>query len=466
MSIKITYGAFVLFLALLSYNKKTTNETYAIVKGTIKHQQENQILIIKESSVIDSIAIAEDGSFLHTMDVKYPQRYTFVNGKAQWNAYLENGKELTIQIDLDDVKHSLTYTGTTATVNNYLLEKADTFRSMYSEAAIKDLYLLEEESFKAEQLRQMEIFERFLSSYKNLPEAFVKKEKRDIFYQYLENLERYESFHGYFAELKDFKVSENFFADVDTLSHYNNEEDYFYSAAYRTLVERYCAAKAQQIADSLQITDKNISYLKAVSTLSNPVIKNEIAYNEIKRNITFVRDPETYYTLYKELSLDEAQEKEITKTYKELMKLAKGNPSPRFSDYENYAGGTTSLTDLKGKYVYIDVWATWCMPCRQEIPYLQQLEKEYEHKNIMFVSISIDVEKARDAWKKMIAENNMGGIQLLAPKAGKSDFIEQYMIRGIPRFILIDPQGNIVSANAPRPSEKEAVQNLFNSLAL
>ncbi|WKK66141.1 TlpA disulfide reductase family protein [Lutimonas zeaxanthinifaciens] len=149
--------------------------------------------------------------------------------------------------------------------------------------------------------------------------------------------------------------------------------------------------------------------------------------------------------------------------------LPKGAASPVFTDYENFSGGTTSLTDLKGKYVYVDVWATWCGPCKAEIPSLKKVEKMYHDKNIAFVSLSIDDdrshggswEQANKDWRKMVEEKELGGIQLFAPEGWKSDFVEAYKIRGIPRFILIDPEGNIVTPSAPRPSS-DALIELFN----
>ncbi|CAD0001778.1 TlpA family protein disulfide reductase [Flavobacterium chungangense] len=129
----------------------------------------------------------------------------------------------------------------------------------------------------------------------------------------------------------------------------------------------------------------------------------------------------------------------------------KGKPSPDF-DYENYKGGKTKLSDLKGKYVYIDLWATWCGPCRAEIPFLQKIEEKYHGKNIEFVSISIDTAKDHDKWKKFVTDKNLGGVQLFADKDWGSDFVTSYGVNGIPRFILIDPNGNIINPDADRPS--------------
>lgn len=156
-------------------------------------------------------------------------------------------------------------------------------------------------------------------------------------------------------------------------------------------------------------------------------------------------------------------EKNYEMKYAMLTKYARGKPSPKFNNYENYTGGTTSLDDLKGKYVYIDVWATWCGPCKQQIPYLKQIEEQYEKKNIAFVSISTDRQNKYDAWRKMIEDKAMGGIQLFAGE--DYSFQQAYQINSIPRFLLIDPDGNIVSADAPRPSDPK-LKELFDSLEI
>lgn len=133
------------------------------------------------------------------------------------------------------------------------------------------------------------------------------------------------------------------------------------------------------------------------------------------------------------------------------VKALNGNPSPTFA-YENHKGGITKLEDFRGKYVYIDVWATWCGPCRAEIPFLKKIEEKYHAKNIVFVSISIDKVKDKDKWRKMIDEKQMGGVQLFADNDWNSKFVTDFSINGIPRFILIGPDGNVINANADRPS--------------
>ena len=143
-------------------------------------------------------------------------------------------------------------------------------------------------------------------------------------------------------------------------------------------------------------------------------------------------------------------------------KKMNNSKAPNF-DFENHAGGKTTLESLKGKYVYIDLWATWCGPCRAEIPFLKELEKSLHDKNIAFVSISTDSEKDHEKWKTFVKEKELSGIQLYADRANM-DFIKAFNVNTIPRFILIDPTGNVVDADAARPSDPKLKEQLAGLL--
>lgn len=213
--------------------------------------------------------------------------------------------------------------------------------------------------------------------------------------------------------------------------------------------------------------------------------KKSVAEINIKRKAFLEKnkdiDPEFY--LNEKEDIDSFEEKMLgyfEKNMERVKARAKefavyiDKPSPVFENYENQKGGTTSLEDLKGNYVYIDIWATWCGPCLAELPALKQAEKEYESKKVTFVSISVDdgrgyknrsFEAAKKGWSKMIEEKEMGGVQLLSDKNWKSDFITAFKVNSIPRFILIDPNGVVVNADAPRPSSPK-FKELFDSLTL
>ena len=121
--------------------------------------------------------------------------------------------------------------------------------------------------------------------------------------------------------------------------------------------------------------------------------------------------------------------------------------------YPDKDGGDVSLSDFVGSVVYIDVWATWCGPCRAEMPFLHELESEYSDKNVTFIGVSLDEEKNRQAWLDMMVDKDMKGVQLFAD--GWSQITKDYAINGIPRFMLFDTEGNVASLDASRPSSDD-----------
>lgn len=142
--------------------------------------------------------------------------------------------------------------------------------------------------------------------------------------------------------------------------------------------------------------------------------------------------------------------------------LKSGKTAPDFAGYTR-DGEKIDISSLRGKNVYVDVWATWCGPCIREIPALKEVEKSHHDDNIAFVSISIDEQKDADKWKKFVEDKSLSGTQIMADKDWSSDVVKEYNIKGIPRFILIDDKGNIVKADAPRPSDPKLL-DLFKQL--
>lgn len=156
-------------------------------------------------------------------------------------------------------------------------------------------------------------------------------------------------------------------------------------------------------------------------------------------------------------SLKDAVQLELEKLNAEidrhnLVKTFKGKPAPGFS-YKDVNDKMVNLSDFRGKYVLIDVWATWCAPCREEMPGLKKIEGDLKGKNIAFIGISIDKPKYEQKWKKFIVDNSLGGTQIIAENAWESTFLKDYGIRSVPTFIIIGPDGNVIDPRAKMPSE-------------
>jgi thiol-disulfide isomerase/thioredoxin len=448
----------IAFTTILSCKPKPEETVdYAIISGKIENTDSKKVIIYDQYTMgkVADITIAEDGTFRDTLKIS-TDFYALRQDKDFTNLYITKGSVLKIEYDSEKKDSTLQLSGSNSTINKYLSEKNKVIAATTGDQ--KEMYLKDEASFKAHLLNIKKAEEDLLIKTNDISEEFKNKELRNINYSYLSTLQNYAPYHGYYTKDKSFKASENFLDELKNID-LENENDYLFSPGYRGLVDNALATNATALAKKDSIAD-DIAYLKLTAKIKNDKIKNKLLYDAAKYGITYTDNLEEFYTLFTNNSTNQENNKEITTAYNKLKALAKGSPSPKFIDYENNAGGTTSLDDLKGKYLYLDIWATWCGPCIAEIPSLKKLEKEYHGKNIEFISISIDKMKDHEKWKKMIVDKDLKGIQLFADNNWESKFVEEYLIKGIPRFILIDPNGNIVNANAPRPSDQKLVETL------
>nr|WP_121272126.1 TlpA disulfide reductase family protein [Pedobacter schmidteae] len=142
--------------------------------------------------------------------------------------------------------------------------------------------------------------------------------------------------------------------------------------------------------------------------------------------------------------------------------LSAGSTAPDFEMLDKN-GNTVRLSDLRGKFVYVDVWATWCGPCVEEIPYMKTAYEQYKaDSRIVFVSVSID--DNTNKWKEKLTKDKPEWPQYIVNGAMQSKLCKEYLISGIPRFMLFDREGKIVNVNEKRPSDKDFVTYLQQQL--
>lgn len=131
---------------------------------------------------------------------------------------------------------------------------------------------------------------------------------------------------------------------------------------------------------------------------------------------------------------------------------------PNVFSFTNLNGEPVTFDDFKGKVIYLDVWASWCGPCRAEFPFSKQLHDRLSKKQkeqVVFLYLSID--DTEDAWKKALTTLQLPGEQGWSQGGWRSRTVQYFGIQGIPRYVLINKNGQVVDADAKRPSAAEAI---------
>ena len=143
------------------------------------------------------------------------------------------------------------------------------------------------------------------------------------------------------------------------------------------------------------------------------------------------------------------------KKYDQVMATAPGKPVKDIT-LQAPDGTEVQLSSLFGKLLYIDVWATWCVPCCAEIPYIEKLAEQFKgNEKVAFVSFSID--KTAEPWLQKLTADRPAWAQYRLTPEREEQFSADWDIQSIPRFLMIAPDGTICDAKAPRPSNPRIV---------
>ena len=296
----------------------------------------------------------------------------------------------------------------------------------------------------------------FLKQYPGLDSDLVFLESNYIKYEKLMKIADYQAFRRFLTGDKDFKVSENFpdpYKDVDL-----SNADLLQVSNYLHYAESYLKDQAYKLKkENYPLSDFYLVYVRLINDkVKNDKIKEELFYKVGRWELNYTSQLDSVYNFIIPYLKKEKHKKEVEDIYKKLKKTANGEMAPDFK-LVSITGDTVSLSQLKGNLVYIDIWSTWCLPCIKEIPNLKKLQKQFEGKEIKFVSICKNDSKER--WEKMVKEKELGGIQLFAPDEN-IPFFTDFIVQGVPRFIFIGKDGRIIERYAKRPSNPKLAEEI------
>ena len=442
----MTKTAFLPLLVLAMACNMAPKADYVLFSGKITNPTGENVIISRDGFE-QSMAINENGEWSDTLRLEAGY-YRFSDGNEYASIYLAPGYDLSMEINTEEFDESISYAGEGSAVNNYVAAK---YLLNESSLQMDEFFKVNEEEAQKELDRLSSELNGLLDGTPNLPEDFVQMEKRNILYMVEGNKPYFAYYHKRHED--GYEASEDFLSSLDKID-YDNEADYTNLDSYRFLVQEYHGNQMEE----LETLGDKVGY---VQSIQNPKVKKGQA-----KTLTYQMEPgdpdnQLVVELIDEVEENEGYKDRIRQKAEAMAKIGPGEVSPSFS-YPDTEGQLVSLEDLKGQYVYIDVWATWCGPCKREIPHLKALEEEYSDKNIAFVGVSIDEEEDKEKWMNFVVDNELVGIQIFADSDWESKWVRDYAIYSIPRFILLDTEGNIIDAMAPRPSEKDELVGLFD----
>ena len=146
---------------------------------------------------------------------------------------------------------------------------------------------------------------------------------------------------------------------------------------------------------------------------------------------------------------------------------SKKSIDPNTFSFTNQTGEPATFDDFKGKVVYLDVWASWCGPCRAEFPFSKQLHERLTKKQkeqVVFLYLSID--DTEEVWKNALKTLQLPGEQGWSKGGWRSRVVQYFGIQGIPRYVLLNKNGQVADAEAKRPSSADAIwQDILKLIA-
>jgi len=479
----------VVILGLLFLSDATAQKNITI-KGKLAHPSADNLIAVNATSTKlspenrqDKITLDKDGNF--EISVPTTEKYNWIilayNNK-RFDFYAEQGAQL--QLTADGVYFDTTarFEGRDNAIPQYFADAAkDRGGIMMYYRRLQEMSLREPETFVQgiDSLRKQEesAYDAAAGKTKALSKDFGKFWKSFLAYSAYDAMLNYPMLHQMMkrqsGEIQDIprplfdiplKTPAAFDDKNIAVPFYQAYIQSYYAmqlnaAGYGNRVGKSADGQSQDRSQALQQTD---SVLKLIYK-NMPPRSAELAAGRIIASESKTWTPEELDTRiagYKQQFPKSSRVQELEEAGKEATKFFPGRPALDFS-FKTIDGKEMKLSDLKGKVVYMDFWASWCGPCKGEMPYAKTIKEHFKDRSdVVFLYVSIDDKE--DAWKKGIETLGITGMHTRT-SGWSGDITKLYEVQSIPAYFLIDKKGQFVLKKTPRPSQSEEVIRLIEA---
>jgi len=479
------------FIASLLLLSASFAQSTITINGTIANATADNIIVVNATSnklipdnKQEKIMLDKEGRF--KTEIPVSEKFNWIilayNGK-RLDVYVESGSNLTFKANANGYDTSGHFEGKGADLAQYFADAAKTrggimiyYRSL-QETSRKDpdAYKKSIDSIKA---KEESLYDMAASKNKNIPKDFTKYWHTFLTYSVYDAMLQYPVAHQmytrqpsevasipkslYSVPLKVPKAFDDKYIDIPFYQTYIQS---YYSvmlnaAGYINVTHKSEGSEPEVKTVTLQQPDSALSLIyKNMPPQSAQLAAGRLIASDSKT--WTLEELEPRVAQYKKLFPKSTHNAELDAAVYALKKFYVGQPALDF-DFTTLDGKKMKLSDLKGKVVYLDFWASWCGPCKGEMPYAKQVKEHFKDKtDVVFLYVSID--EKEDAWKGAIDAMGITGMHTRT-SGWKGDIAQEYEIQSIPAYFLIDKKGNFAVKKTPRPSQTDEVIKLIEGL--
>lgn len=442
--------------------------THTMVQGRLESAPTRLLKLVLYSDPIQfeeiehKISFNANHQFELNLELPEPTIGYLYYGNEKVDLYIEPGDNFTFSFDPQNFHKTLFFRGRGAENNNYLKNREMVFAELDADLSkqIKNQNVLAFMSYLKENLKEKRGYLRDYNHAHAFTKSFLAYAEADIDYWFGFNLLNYPWENPlHYNQEGPLQLDGTYYGALDEISVVS--EDALPNQNYTYFLEQFFSYQKTQLEneglDNFQLAEK---YLQGTPL---NYYKTKLFAIDCRRGKA--REAGPYIKEFIQESNNDGFNDVLRLIYNDAKGLLKGEAAPDFS-LADINGQMVNLSDLRGKIVYLDFWATWCPPCVHALRNSKQWKSKFKGKDVAFVYVSLD--KDQNSWRNFIRRQGIDGIHVIvdSPNVYQSKIAKRYKVKRLPAVFLLDKAGKIHYNSSDKDARKVPVADMINDLLL